>query len=149
MRGRRIGREIVMSFAWQHDQLGARDGAGELVRRGPMGRVGGAVILIVADQDQGRYFNLMQAIGVIMLLARQDKVEIMIDRRDAGHSHLQKLFDQRRILGDELFGPAGLDGVLANVTFETKLHHVTAHGEGNAVGAGMGRAARGENEFLY
>ena len=102
-----------------------------------MGCIGGAVILVVADQHERRYFDLFQAIGVVMLLARQNEIEIVIHWRDARHSDFEKILDQLGIFGDEFFSPAGFDGVLANIAFEAMLDHVAAHGERNAVGAGV------------
>ena len=67
-----------------------------------------------------------------------------------GHPHLQKFFDQHGILRDKFFGPAGFDGVLANVAFETHWRTMSRHmRERNAMRAWMRRAARSKNEFFY
>jgi hypothetical protein len=50
--------------------------------------------------------------------------------------------------GSEFLGPAGFDGVLADVIFESQTHHVAAHRERNAVSAGMRAAARSQDQFL-
>jgi len=50
----------------------------------PVGFIRGAVIFVVADQNQRRHPNLFQSPRVIMFLAREHEVQIVFQRRDAG-----------------------------------------------------------------
>ncbi len=92
VRRRRVRRQIMMAFAGQHDQLSHWNCASQLMRGGPVGVVGGAVIFVVADQDERRDADLLQSRRVIVSLARQDEMEIILQRRDAGHSALARNF---------------------------------------------------------
>ncbi len=137
-----------MAFAFEDDQFCAGNGAREVVRRCPMGAVRRSMIFVVADQNKRWHCDVPQARRVIVLLARQHEMKVILERRDAGHAHAQKFFDQRGILGGELLGPPGFDGVLADVIFEALAHHVAAHGERNAVRSGVRGATGGENQLF-
>ena len=50
----------------------------------PVGFIRGAVIFVVADQNQRRHPNLFQPLGVIVFLAREHEIQIVLQWRDAG-----------------------------------------------------------------
>src|SRR5689334_7737357 len=85
---------------------------------------------------------------MVVFLTRKNKVKIIFQRRDAAHSDAEKVFNQVGMRRNEFLGPAGLDGVLADVTFESEPHHIAAHRQGNALRAGMRAAARSQDQFL-
>jgi hypothetical protein len=148
MRGRRVGGEVVMSFAFEHHELGVGNCSCEIVSGVVVRSIGGAVALVVTDEHEGRHRNLLQTFRMVVTLTRKHEIEIVLQGRDARHAHAQKVFDQLGMRRNEFLGPAGFDRVLANITFKSQTHHVTAHGEGNAMSARMRAAARGKDQFL-
>src|SRR5438093_2388559 len=114
----------------------------------PVSPISRAMTLVVADEHERWHANLFQASGMIVFLACQDKMEIVLEWCDAGHSDLEKFFDDLWTLGDEFLRPPCFDSVLANVPFKSFPHHVAAHGERNAVGARV-RCAAGREDKLF
>jgi len=66
----------MVSLAFEHDQLGVRDFLGEVVRRSPMGAIGRAMIFVVANEDERRRFDFLQALRVVVFLAREHEMQI-------------------------------------------------------------------------
>ena len=83
-----MGRKVMMSFARQYDEFCVRDRAREMVGSLPMGRIGGAVMLIIADENERRRANVFQPIRVVVFLARKNEMKIVLQRRNARHSDL-------------------------------------------------------------
>ena len=75
-------------------------------------------VFVVADEHERGHTDLFQAVRVIMLLARQYKMKIVLQGRDARHPDLEKFFDQIGMSCDEFFGPTCFNGVLTNVVLE-------------------------------
>src|ERR1044071_1347861 len=148
MRGRRVRSEVVMSFAFEHDELGVGDCSCKIVSGVVVRSIGGAVALVVAYQHEGRHTNLLQTFRMVVTLTRKHEIEIVLQGRDARHAHAQKVFDQLGMRRNEFLGPAGFDRVLANVIFKSQTHHVAAHRERNTVSAGVRTAARSADQFL-
>src|SRR5262249_51825194 len=115
----------------------------------PVSFVCGSVFFVVADQDQSWHSDLLQSIRVIMFLARQHEVKIILQWRNTGHPDLEKPLDQLGMSRYEFFGPAGFNGVLANVALEAHADHVAAHDERNALRSRMRGTAGREDEFFH
>jgi len=143
-----IRRKVMMSLAREDDEFRIGNLAREFVSAGEVRLVTGAVMLIIADENERWDTNILQSIGVIVLLAGKYEVKIVFQRSDAGKSHLEKFFNQIGMRGDKFFSPSSLDGVLANVLFEAQPNHVPAHRQRDAFGPRMRRSAGGEDKFF-
>ena len=54
---------------------------------------------------------------MVVFLPGQNEMEIILQRRDAGHPHLEKFFDQLGVRGDKFLRPARFDRVFTDVAF--------------------------------
>src|SRR5690242_16585447 len=103
----------------------------------PVGPIRGTVMLVITDQDERRNSDFPEPCRMIVFLARNDELKIVFERRDPGHSDLEKLLDQVRVGGDERARPAGFNRMLPDITLESEPDHVTAHPKWNSVSSGM------------
>src|SRR4030095_10280067 len=99
----------------------------------PVSFIRGAMFFVVTDENERGDAEFLQSLRVVMLLARQHKVKIVLQRGDAGHPDLEKLFDQIGMSRYEFFGPTRFNRVLTNVALEAHANHVAAHGKRNAL----------------
>src|SRR4030095_4038978 len=135
----RIRRKIMVSFARQYDEFGIGNLPSKLMGGVPVSFIRGAVFFVVANEHERGDADLLQAIRVVMFLAREHKGKIVFQRSDAGHPDLEKFFDQIGMGRNEFFGPTRFDGVLTNVTLEAHANHVAAHGKRYALRSWMRR----------
>src|SRR5690242_11933336 len=148
MRDGWVGCQVVMSFSFEHHELGIGNRFCEVMSRIVVRLIGGAVVLVITHEHEGRNTDRFETFRMVMFLTRDDEIKIVLQRRDPGHAHSEKIFDQLGMRRNEILGPAGFDGVLADVALESQTRHVAAHGEGNAMSAGMRAAARSQDQFL-
>jgi hypothetical protein len=149
MSGLRISGKIMMTFAGQYHELCVRDRPRQMVGGFPVRSVGCAVVLVIANQHQGRRANVFQAICVVVFLPSKNEMEVILQRRYSGHSDLQKILDQVWMRRGKFFGPTCFDGVLADVSLEAQLRHAAAHAQRNPLRVRMRGSARSKNQFFY
>src|SRR4029453_8550252 len=120
----RFGVEVAVPLPRKDDQLGIRNSLRQDVSAGAVRQVTDDEMIVVADEDQSRYFDVLQSPAGIMFLPGQHMAEIKLHGTEVGHSHIKVFLDEVGMLLSVGFGPTHDDGVLSHVFFIAHLYHL-------------------------